>query len=86
MMEMRKLLVNIATVIALLTATGSPAAIALEELRSANLAEVKSGVRLGRLLHHSVINDQREMIGSIAEFVVGTFRCLPFCRSGVFLV
>jgi len=49
----------------------SPEAAQVEELRSANLAEVRGGTRISWLLGHSVINDQNEKIGTIFEFVVG---------------
>jgi hypothetical protein len=38
---------------------------------SADVAEVKKGYRSGWLLGHSVINDQNERIGTIADLVVG---------------
>jgi hypothetical protein len=41
------------------------------ELVSAEVAEVKKGYRSGWLLGHSVINEQNERIGTIAELVVG---------------
>lgn len=43
----------------------------MEELRSANLAKVKGGVRFAWLLDYSVINNQNEKIGSAADFVAG---------------
>jgi hypothetical protein len=46
----------------MLVETASSAA-ALEELRSANVAEVRDGYRISWLQGHSVINDQNEMIG-----------------------
>lgn len=54
----------------MLVASASSVA-AVEELRSANVAEVKDGYRIDWLRGHSVINDQNEMIGTISEFVVG---------------
>jgi hypothetical protein len=66
----RRTLVAAATATVLLVVTPSSASMALEELRSANLAEVKGGIRLGWLIGHSVINDQNEMIGTVADFVV----------------
>jgi hypothetical protein len=70
MTKPRKILAATATALLLLVATASSAA-ALEELRSANVAEVKDGIRIDWLRGHSVINDQNEMIGTISEFVVG---------------
>jgi hypothetical protein len=64
-----KILTSMATVALMLVATASSAA-AAGELRSANVAEVKGGYRIGWLLGHSVINDQNDIIGTIAEFVV----------------
>ena len=40
------------------------------ELVSAEVAEVKKGYRSGWLLGHSVVNDQNERIGTIAELVL----------------
>jgi hypothetical protein len=55
----------------LMLATTASSAAPLEELRSANVAEVKDGIRIVRLRGHSVINDLNEMISTIYEFVVG---------------
>jgi hypothetical protein len=41
------------------------------ELVSADVGEVKKGYRSGWLLGHSVINDQDERIGTIADLVLG---------------
>jgi hypothetical protein len=41
------------------------------ELVSADVAEVKKGYRSAWLLGHSVINDQNERIGTIADLVLG---------------
>jgi hypothetical protein len=41
------------------------------ELVSADVTEVKKGYRSGWLLGHSVINDQNERIGTIADLVLG---------------
>jgi hypothetical protein len=71
MTRARRILIAAATAAVLLAVTGSSAATALEELRSANVAEVKGGIRIGWLRLHSVINDQNEMIGTVADFVVG---------------
>jgi len=46
-------------------------AAAVVEFRSADVAEVKDGIRILWPRGHSVINDQNEMIGTIDEFVVG---------------
>jgi hypothetical protein len=70
MARTREILVAGAAAFLMLAATASSAA-ALEELRSANVAEVKDGVRIVWLRGHSVVNDQNEMIGTISEFVVG---------------
>jgi hypothetical protein len=70
MTRTREILVAGAAAFLMLAATASSAA-ALEELRSANVAEVKDGVRIVWLRGHSVVNDQNEMIGTISEFVVG---------------
>jgi hypothetical protein len=43
----------------------------LEELRSANVAEVGKGLRLSRLHGSKVFNDQHEQIGTVFDFVVG---------------
>jgi hypothetical protein len=53
-------------------AAASSAAMAVEELRSANLAEVRGGTRIGWLRLHSVLNDNDEVIGTVADFVVGS--------------
>jgi hypothetical protein len=71
MTKARRLLIAAATAAVLLAVTGSSAAIALEELRSANLADVKGGIRIGWLRGHSVINDQNEIIGDVVDLVVG---------------
>jgi hypothetical protein len=71
MTSMRRNFVAVATAAMLLAVTGSPAATALEELRSANLAEVRDGVRIRWLLGYPVTNDQNEKIGTIFEFVAG---------------
>jgi hypothetical protein len=68
MTKTNKILIVAATLLAI---TGSAAATALEELRSANLAQVKDGMRIGWLRGHSVINDRNEMIGTVADLVVG---------------
>jgi hypothetical protein len=70
MTRTRKILATAASILLMLVATASSAA-ALEELRSANVVEVKDGYRIDWLRGHSVINDQNEMIGTISEFVVG---------------
>ena len=67
----RSVLIATATAAVLLAVTGSSVATALQELRSANLTEVKGGVRIGWMRGRSVINDQHEMIGAVADFVVG---------------
>jgi hypothetical protein len=64
-------IVATAASIALMPVVAASSAPALEELRSANVAEVKDGYRVKWLQGHSVINDQNEMIGTISEFVVG---------------
>ena len=71
MTRARRILFAAAASTVLLALTGSSAATALEELRSANLADVKGGIRIGWLRGHSVINDQYEMIGAVADLVVG---------------
>ena len=48
-----------------------PPATATEELLPARVAQVNGGVRIGWMLLHSVTIDQNEMIGSVADFVVG---------------
>jgi hypothetical protein len=69
MTKARKILMAAAALLMLVATASSTAA--LEELRSANVAEVKNGIRIDWLRGHSVINDQNEMIGTISEFVVG---------------
>jgi hypothetical protein len=58
----------IATV--LLAVAGSSSAMAQAELRSANSANVREGIRIGWVRGHSVINDQNEMIGYVADFIL----------------
>jgi hypothetical protein len=70
MTRTRRILIAAATAAVLVTVTGSSAARAIEELRSAKPAEVKGGTRISWLRGHSVINDQNEMIGTVTEFVV----------------
>jgi len=40
------------------------------ELRSANPADVREGIRIGWVRGHSVVNDQNEMIGYVADFIL----------------
>jgi hypothetical protein len=70
MTRIGKIVATAASITLMLVVTASSAA-ALEELRSANVAEVRDGYRISWLQGHSVINDQNEMIGTISEFVVG---------------
>jgi hypothetical protein len=70
MTRIRGILIAAVTAAVSVAGTGSSAA-TVGELRSANLAEVKGGIRLGWLRGHSVVNDRSEMIGTVAEFVVG---------------
>jgi hypothetical protein len=69
MTRIGKIVATAASITLMLVVTASSAA-ALEELRSANVAEVRDGYRISWLQGHSVINDQNEMIGTISEFVV----------------
>jgi hypothetical protein len=57
---------------ALLSAAGASGLASRQpELVSADVAQVKKGYRSGWLLGHSVINDQNERIGTIADLVLG---------------
>jgi PRC-barrel domain protein len=81
-----RVLIAVATVAALFPVMGSPPATATEELRSANLAEVRDGIRINWLTGHAVINDQNEKIGTISEFVVGRdFAVFAILQTGEFL-
>jgi hypothetical protein len=43
----------------------------LEELRSATVAEMKDGIRIGWMRAYSATNDWNEMIGTVTDFIVG---------------
>jgi hypothetical protein len=84
MTRTREILLAAAAGVLLLAATASSPAV--EELRSANVAEVKGGIRISWLRGHSVVNDQDEMIGTISEFVVGRdFALFAILQVGDFL-
>jgi hypothetical protein len=70
MMRKRRTLIA-ATAAVFLAVAASPRAAPAPEIRSANLAEVKDGSRIGWLPGHSVVNDQSEMIGTVDDLVVG---------------
>ena len=69
MTRIGKALAAAASITLMLMVTASSAA-AVEELRSANVAQLKDGYRITWLQGHSVTNEQNEMIGTISEFVV----------------
>jgi hypothetical protein len=66
----RAILLAAAAGLLLATTAGVPAG-AVEELRSANVAEVGRGMRIGWMRGHIVVNDENERIGTIYEFVIG---------------
>jgi len=79
-------IVAVAVAAFLCAANGWSSVSALEELRSANLAEVSGGTRLAWLLDHAVVNDQNEKVGTVTEFVVGRdFSLFVILQVGGFL-
>ena len=61
---------RVAAIAVLLAVAGSSSAAAQAELRSANPADVREGIRIGWMRGHSVINDRNEMIGYVADFIL----------------
>ena len=68
-MAITRRVATVAAVLLAVTGSQSPAT-APTELRSANAANVEEGVRIGWMRGHSVINDQNEMIGYVADFIL----------------
>ena len=61
---------RVAAIAVLLAVAGSSPATAQAELRSANPADLREGIRIGWMRGHSVINDRNEMIGYVADFIL----------------